>query len=333
MGPSTGLAAGGRFEASVPHTLPCLPVNPIPTEVFALARRQLGVLTRSQLNRGGLTDRQITRLVASQQLVRLDQAIYCFGVVEPTWSMHAWAATLVGGRGSRLMGRSAGAIEGLCPETMPVELAVPPSHGLRSRPWLQVLRETPGQRSPSSVGAPLRTLVEDTVLDLCRCARTDAEVLGYLTTATQRLTTHRRLASALRRRTRMPHRRLIEQVLSEVATGVASPLELRWARDVERAHGLPAATRPFRLPSGAIADGAWEDYRVLLELDGRAYHDGERRFRDWRRDNLSSEGGWLTLRYGWHDTVVEPCGAAGNAARVLRRRGWEGSPQPCPRCI
>ena len=38
----------------------------------------------------------------------------------------------------------------------------------------------------------------------------------------------------------------------------------------------------------------------------------ERRFRDWRRDNLSSEVGWLTLRYGWRDAVVEPCETAGN---------------------
>lgn len=233
------------------------------------------------------------------------------------------------------MGQSAGAIERLFPETLPIQLAMPPSRGWRSRPWLQVLRESPGRRSPSSVGAPLRTLVEDTVLDLCRCAETDAEVLGYLPTATQRLTSHRRLAKALTRRARMPRRRLIQEVLSEVAAGVASPLELRWVRDVERAHGLPAATRPYPAlhTCGAIADGAWVDYRVLLELDGRAYHEGERRFRDWRSDNFSGEDGWLTLRYGWPDTAVEPCESAGNAARVLRRRGWKGSLQRCSRCV
>lgn len=81
-----------------------------------------------------------------------------------------------------------------------------------------------------------------------------------------------------------------------------------------------------------MTDGAYEEFRVLLELDGRRYHDGERRFRDWPRDNLSSEEGWLTLRYGWHDTVVESCETAGNVFRVLRRRGYAGQPARCLRC-
>lgn len=101
------------------------------------------------------------------------------------------------------MARSAGAIEKLCAESAPIELAVPVTHGLRSRPWLRVVRESPGVRSNSSTGAPARTLVEDTVLDLCAGAESEADVLGYLTTATQRHTTPRRLAAALARCPRM----------------------------------------------------------------------------------------------------------------------------------
>jgi hypothetical protein len=67
----------------------------------------------------------------------------------------------------------------------------------------------------------------------------------------------------------------------------------------------------------------------LLELDGRCYHDEERRFRDWRRDNLSSEDGWLKLGYGWHDTVIESCQTAGNLVRALRRRGFDGELGRC----
>jgi hypothetical protein len=67
----------------------------------------------------------------------------------------------------------------------------------------------------------------------------------------------------------------------------------------------------------------------LLELDGRCYHDEERRFRDWRRDNLSSEDGWLKLGYGWHDTVIESCQTAGNLVRALRRRSFDGELGRC----
>jgi hypothetical protein len=138
--------------------------------------------------------------------------------------------------------------------------------------------------------------------------------------------------AALERRSRIAHRRLIADIVAETAIGVQSPLEFRWMKQIERPHRLPIPTRPYRLPSGAVADGAYEEFRVLLELDGRRYHDGERRFRDWRRDNLSSEDGWLTLRYGWHDTVVESCATAGNLVRVLRRRGYDGELARCTHC-
>jgi hypothetical protein len=70
----------------------------------------------------------------------------------------------------------------------------------------------------------------------------------------------------------------------------------------------------------------------IPRLTNSRRHDGERRFRDWRRDNLSSEDGWLTLRYGWHDTVVESCATAGNLVRVLRRRGYDGELARCTHC-
>ncbi len=117
-----------------------------------------------------------------------------------------------------------------------------------------------------------------------------------------------------------------------VHDGVRSPLELRWVRCVERPHRLPRPTRPYVLPDGTEADGAYEEFRVLLELDGRRWHDGERRFRDWRRDNGNSEADWLTLRYGWPDVVGGSCGTAGNLARVLQRRGWTAQLQRCPAC-
>ncbi|HJV13151.1 MAG TPA: hypothetical protein VJ625_04590 [Propionibacteriaceae bacterium] len=57
--------------------------------------------------------------------------------------------------------------------------------------------------------------------------------------------------------------------MAETATGVQSPLEFRWIKQVERPHRLPTPTRPYQLPSGGVADGGYEEFRVLLELDGR----------------------------------------------------------------
>ena len=40
--------------------------------------------------------------------------------------------------------------------------------------------------------------------------------------------------------------------------------------------------------------------------------------------------GLLSLRYGHADLVGRPCQIAHQVARVLQRRGWDGSPTRCP---
>jgi hypothetical protein len=308
-------------------------IEPLPSGAIAWAERQSGVLTRAQLISFGLHDSQVARLVRQQVLRRLDRGVYILGVLEPTWHQYAWAAVLLGGRSARLIGASAGVFEGLATPSLPILLSVDSNSGLASRYWLRVVRQRTSARPSGSLASPPRTLIEDTVLDLCASASNDAAVIGLLTLSTPRLTNSRRLARALERRTRIAHRRLIADIIAETAIGVQSPLEFRWIKQVERPHRLPIPTRPYQLPSGTVADGAYEEFRVLLELDGRRYHDGEHRFRDWRRDNLSSEDGWLTLRYGWRDTVVESCETAGNLVRVLRRRGFDGELARCTHCI
>ena len=40
-----------------------------------------------------------------------------------------------------------------------------------------------------------------------------------------------------------------------------------------------------------------------------------------------------SLRYGWRHVRSDPCGTATQVAKVLRSRGWPGSPKPCsPGC-
>lgn len=319
----------GRGE----HTPGMHRAEPLPPIVKACAARQDGILTRAQLADFGLGDSQIARLHRQQVLHKVDRAVYQLGGMTTGFPQYAWAAVLLGGRGARLLGRSAGAYEKLCEPELPITLGVPLGHGLRSRSWIRVVRERPEVRAGRWIGAPARTIIEDTVLDMCNTARDEAEVIAFVTSACQRRTTPERLELALARRQRLAHRILIEAMVAETVDGVRSPLESRWIRNVERPHGLPAPKRQYRLPSGAYADGAYEEFRVLLELDGKRWHDGSRRFRDWRRDNSSSEDGWLTLRYGWLESGrADACDTAGNVGRVLRNRGWLGGLTLCPRC-
>lgn len=290
------------------------------------------MISRAQLVRSGLGDSQIARLERHGFLTTLDRGAYTTSTTRPEWIQWAWAGVLLGGHRSRLMAASAGAIDGLCPERLPITVLIAGSGGTRSRSWVQFVRDVPGVRSERTTRWPPRTTVEDTVLDLCNAAATESEVVHVVTTASQRLTTYGRLREALARRSRQRHRRLIESVIDEVADGVRSPLESRWVRGVERPHRLPRPLRSFRVTGTAVADGAWKDFGVLLELDGRAWHEGERRVRDQQRDNRHVEGGWVTLRYGWEDVVRRPCATAQNVSRVLRTRGWQGVATRCPQC-
>ena len=104
------------------------------------------------------------------------------------------------------------------------------------------------QRELSSTLAhvsPPRTVVEDTVLDLCAAAADDATVIGLLTLSIPGRTNPRKLNRALDRRRQIAHRSLINDILAEAAIGVQSPLEHRWIKQVERPDRLPAPIRPF----------------------------------------------------------------------------------------
>lgn len=116
----------------------------------------------------------------------------------------------------------------------------------------------------------------------------------------RRLTTPAHLLTALRTRHAVRYRHLIEQVLGDAESGVHSQLECRFNRDVARLHGLPPGRRQFRVPgTNRLADVSYEEFKLLVELDGRIGHVEEGMWRDRKQDNAHAMVGWLTLRFGW----------------------------------
>jgi hypothetical protein len=172
------------------------------------------------------------------------------------------------------------------------------------------------------------------VLDLCAVA-TEGNVVALLTLAVQRRkTTPRRLLASMNERSRYKHRRLVADILGDVAAGAESPLEMRFLHDVERPHGLPRGDRQqSRRGLPYASDVGYDDYQVLVELDGRKGHEGVGLFRDMTRDNQFALIEWITLRYGWYDVVHRPCVLAFEIAAALVTRGWDGMPSRCFRCI
>jgi hypothetical protein len=202
-----------------------------------------------------------------------------------------------GGDAARLGPQASGFLHRLVDDApRPVDVLVPVGRSARVGGDWHFSRERPGARSARSMGAPPHLTVEDTVLDLSTTA-SEADLIALVTQAVQsRRTTPRRLLKAVNERSRCKHRRL--------------------------RHGLPYTS-----------DVGYDDYQVLVELDGRTGHEGVGRFRDMNRDNQFSLIEWITLRYGWYDVVHRPCLVAFQIATALVARGWDGIPTRCRRCL
>jgi hypothetical protein len=117
----------------------------------------------------------------------------------------------------------------------------------------------------------------------------------------RRLTTAERLGACLATRRSHPYRHLRVDVLADTASGVQTPLERRWVRAVERAHGLPvsAVNRPDDDGRRRYRDVEYLPWGLVCEVDGREAHPDDERFRDRRRDNRVTVSGRRKLRYGW----------------------------------
>lgn len=299
-------------------------------ELISLAQAQAGVVSVAQAEVLGLGRHSRQRLIRGGHWRRLEGTVLVVHPFGLDWLGHAWAGVLLGGDHARLAGEAAAHLHGLSTDS-PSSIELLTRAPVRDRGRWRFRRELVGMRSASR-GAPPRTGLEDTVLDLCQNADV-AEIVGWVTQAVQtRRTSSARLRRALESRTRHSRRAVLTELLGDVDDGVRSPLELHYRNDVERAHGLPEGTRQHRSRRRHLRDVVYEEEQAVVELDGRIGHEGLGRFRDMARDNVATLQGEATLRFGYADVVGAPCAVAAQVAAVLQLRGWTGEPHRCPRC-
>lgn len=305
-----------------------------PDKILTLAMHQAGVVTTAQTERLGLSRGVRARFLREGRWLPVGRGVYAVSGRPPDWEGLAWAGCLHGGDRARLGPMASARGHGLLEvDPLPVDVLVPLGRNVRVKgPW-SFDQEAPGLRWAATVGSPPRLSVEDTILDLCATG-SETELLGWVTTAMREsLTTPRRLAAAVEQRARLRHRRLLTDLVADTASGAESALEVRYLREVERAHGLPDGRRQTsRTGLPYLHDVDYDPYAVLVELDGRKGHEGRGRFRDMNRDNLHVLARRWTLRYGWFDVIDHPCRVAWQVAQVLVDAGWAGLPVRCSHC-
>jgi very-short-patch-repair endonuclease len=294
--------------------------------VSRIASRQLGIVTRRQLDDAGVSEARLRYRLAVGTLVRAGRAVYRVTSVPRTWEQRALAACLAAGPGAVLSRRSAATVWHLdlgVPEV--VDVATADRHG----------------RSPATDGVRVHRVRALAVADVARVgvlpvttvARTLVDLVADLEPAVLRrvvddalvrdLVTPARMREAMTRlggRGR-PGFCALRAALEVWNTGseLESVAEAAAVR-LLAASGLPAPVRQHRIVD---ADGremrldfAWPDQRVTFEVDGFRWHAGPRaRDRDSSRTNTLIATGWTVVRA----TPAELDDRAATVVDALRR--------------
>lgn len=311
---------------------PPLPTNL--TELAAVAAEQRGLVTRRQCLQAGLSPKAIEVRVATRW-VRVHRGVFQTQPGRDDFWTTALAGHLACGPNAAWSHETAAYRWGLVSSPPRIiELLVPVDHAVRTPSGCVVRRLHRLDERVDPLRWPWVTTVDETLLDLATSGTVD-QMFAVLGRAFQRgLTDEAALLRRLDARAKHGRRALLVTVLADVAEGAESAMEVRFLRDVERAHGLPVGERQVSTEPGRRQrhDVGYREQRVLVELDGRLGHEARgERVADGLRDRRSATTGWLTVRVFWRDVTVGACALAAEMVAVLRSRGWRGVPRPCRR--
>lgn len=303
----------------------------------AAARSRLGVVDTAELARLGFSPSAIRANVDAGRWQRLHHGVYGIYTGPPSWPMRAWAALTYAGSRAVLSHEAAAHVRGWQTEppevidvTVPYHrraLAQPGIRMHRSRSWLHIV---------DAHGVPPRTTAARTVVDLLRDVTSEETAVALVLEAMRRRhVSTETLTRELQHDLMHPWRTVALRAAGHAGEGLQSVIEVRYA-ELERAHGLPCGRRQFkvsRLSRAEFQDVYYDEYAVVVELDGRLAHGaGAARLRDMRRDNRNALAGATTLRFGYHDVTFEGCDVARQVAQALRNAGWNGRWRRCLAC-
>jgi hypothetical protein len=291
-----------------------------------VARRQLGLFTREQANRAGLSNRSVSRRVVRGAWTRVLPGVYRAASTPESWRQRLRAACFWAGEEAVISHRTAARLlelEGLPPMRPgePIELTVP--FGIRKKaPGFVVHQSRKLEKSDRrtsdgiAVTSLARTLVDvSAMLDERRLsmaldsgmARHRFIDIGFLRRE------HRRLATRGRKVSRALGRLI--KARSPDAVHLDSALERRFSALIK------GSKLPKPAPHHEVADGgrrvevdfAYPGARLAIELDGATVHLQKR---VWERDAVRRS---VLAAAGWRVVSVTSAQLDASEADVLER--------------
>ena len=288
--------------------------------IWALARRQHWVVTRSQLLELGYSARAIERRLANGRLHRLWRGVYAVGRPD-VGRLGSWmAAILRCGPGAVLSHGDALALWGIAPRPRgPIEVSVPLRISRRA-PGISVHRRAALSSSDITRhhGIPVTTVVCTLVDQAARvggrrleAAVNEADKLG--------LTTPPALREALTGLGGRPGVRVLRALLDRRTFRLTrSELERRLLPLARQAGLGPPETGMWL--NGFEVDFYWPDLGLVVETDGLTYHrTPAQQTRDRLRDQAHTAAGLTPLRFTHEQVHYEPEHVQRTLAEVARR--------------
>ena len=310
-----------------------------------LLRVQDGVVARRQALACKASDNDIERLLRRREWAVVHPGVYVTHTGPLPWRQQAWAA-LLAVEPAALAGPSALRVHGLrsgpgvgrpgAAEERTIHVVVDRDRHVKAPAGVVLTRRSNFADVALLHLSPPRLRLDEALVDVADAVGRESDAVAVLADACQQgRTTPERLLAVVLSRSRLRHRRLLVELLSDVSVGVRSVLERRFVRDVERPHALPTGRRQRRVVTSRgprYRDVEYPEQRTVVELDGRLVHSApDVQWQDLERDVDAAISGETTVRLGWVH-VAQPCRTAAVLARLLGGQGWRGA-EPCsPAC-
>ena len=294
--------------------------------------QQSGTVRRRQVLDLGGSDDDLARFVRRRELSVVHPGVYVDHTGSLSAEQRAWCAVHVHWPAS-LTGRSVLPD----PPREVVHVAIDLRRSVRKVPGVVAHRTPDFDTRTNWIKSPPRIGLEHAAIDEASASRVDAAYDVLARAVHTRETSPALLREVLAGRHRVRQRSVLVGLLDDLEAGACSVLERGYLHDVERRHGLPIGERQqhFHGPGGVgYRDVVYRAFGLLVELDGRAFHDSVRAWNaDHERDlDAAVADVGRTVRLSYLQVFGGACATAARIGSLLQRGGWAGEPLRCPEC-
>ena len=295
-----------------------------PASLWAVARRQHGVVTRGQLIELGFSPDAVKHRVRRGRLHPVWRGVYAVGRPELTRHGLFMAAVLACGTEAALSHASAAALWGIRPQRADdIEISMP-AHVLRRRPGITAHRRClTEQEKTVRHGIPV-TSPATTIVDLApgltrhelETAINEADKLDLIDPEA--------LRAAAREMGRRRGASTVRRVLDHRTFTLTDSETERRILPIAREAGLPLPLTQQYVNDFKV-DFYWPDLGLIVETDGLRYHrTPAEQARDRLRDQTHTAAGLTCLRFTRAQVRFEPAHVGAVLSSVAARRRAQG---------